>query len=60
MACPHVTGLAALAIARYGVRGTDAVREALRPAAAKLPKLTSDQQGNGLIDAYKLVTGSSL
>ena len=53
MASPHVAGLAALAIGA-GAHGPDAVRKALTGAAAKLPGLTSDQQGAGLVDAFKL------
>jgi subtilisin family serine protease len=54
MAAPHVTGLAALAAAR-GARSPKAIRTALKAAAKRLPGLTSDEQGAGLIDAAKLV-----
>lgn len=50
MATPHVSGLAALAVAR-GSRGLDAVRSALKSAARPLPGLKSTEQGSGLIDA---------
>lgn len=53
MACPHVAGLAALAVAK-GAKGPAAVRAALTAAATKLNGLTGDEQGNGLIDAAKL------
>lgn len=53
MACPHTAGLAALAVGA-GVRGSDAVRAALKAAATPLPGLTPVQQGAGLVDAAKL------
>ncbi|MBI4676985.1 MAG: S8 family peptidase [Elusimicrobia bacterium] len=52
MASPHVAGLAALA-AGLGYRG-EAIRGALQRAAAKLPELTTSQQGKGLINAGKI------
>ncbi len=55
MACPHVAGLAALAISASGVRGAEAVRAALRRAAVPLPGLKPPEQGAGLVDAAKLV-----
>lgn len=53
MACPHVSGLAALAVAK-GAKGPAAVKAALIAAATRLPGLSGDEQGNGLIDAAKL------
>ncbi len=53
MACPHVAGLAALAVAR-GAKTPAAVRAALTAAASRLNGLTGDEQGSGLIDAAKL------
>lgn len=53
MACPHVSGLAALAVAK-GAKTPAAVRAALAAAATKLNGLSGDEQGNGLIDAAKL------
>ena len=53
MATPHVSGLAALAVAR-GAQGPDAVRAALTAAASPLPGLSASEQGAGLIDAAKL------
>ncbi|MBI4346997.1 MAG: S8 family peptidase [Elusimicrobia bacterium] len=53
MACPHVAGLAALAVAR-GAKGPDAVRAALTRAAGKLPGLSDAEQGAGLVDAARL------
>jgi len=53
MACPHVSGLAALAIAK-GAKTPAAVRAALTAAATKLNGLSGDEQGAGLIDAAKL------
>jgi len=54
MATPHVSGLAALAVAR-GARGVDAVRAALRRAATPIPGLSAEQQGAGVVDAAVLV-----
>jgi subtilisin family serine protease len=54
MASPHVAGLAALAVGA-GAKGPEQVRAALTGAAAKLPGLTAEQQGAGLVDAFKLV-----
>ncbi|MCX5796620.1 MAG: S8 family peptidase [Elusimicrobia bacterium] len=53
MAAPHVTGLAALAVAQgwVGLDGPDGVFEQLKKAAKKLPGLTPEEQGNGMIDA---------
>lgn len=53
MASPHVAGLAALAVSR-GAHGAAAVRAALTSAAQKLPNLSDEEQGLGLIDAAKL------
>ncbi|MEE8424275.1 MAG: S8 family serine peptidase, partial [Elusimicrobiota bacterium] len=57
MACPHVAGLAALAVAR-GAGGIDAVRAALASAATKIPEVPAEQQGAGLIDAERLVNNA--
>ena len=46
MACPHVAGLAALAVS-LGASSPKAVRDALAAAAVPLGKLTADQQGRG-------------
>lgn len=54
MATPHVSGLAALAVAR-GAQGLDAVKAALTRAASPLPGLSSDEQGVGMIDAERLI-----
>ena len=54
MATPHVTGLAALAVAR-GAHGVDQVRAALKRAALPVAGLTVDQQGAGVVDAALLV-----
>ncbi len=53
MATPHVTGLAALAIA-LGHSGPEDVRRALTAAARPLPGLSRSEQGAGMIDAGKL------
>ncbi|MBI3548386.1 MAG: S8 family peptidase [Elusimicrobia bacterium] len=53
MACPHVAGLAALAVAR-GARGPAAVKAALTGAAQRLPGLSAEEQGIGLINAANI------
>jgi subtilisin family serine protease len=53
MATPHMTGLAALAVAR-GARTPDAVRAALKRAASPIG-LAPSEQGAGVVDAAKLV-----
>jgi subtilisin len=53
MATPHVTGLAALAVAR-GARGQAAVRAALAHAAHPIG-LRPIEQGRGMIDAAEVV-----
>ncbi len=53
MATPHVTGLAALAVAA-GAKGQAAVRAALKAAAVPLPDLSASEQGAGLIDADRI------
>jgi subtilisin family serine protease len=57
MATPHVTGLAALAIA-MGANGPDAVASALQNAATKLCSqqscLAPNEEGVGMIDAAKI------
>jgi subtilisin family serine protease len=56
MACPHVTGLAALAVSQgyVGLNGPDGVFAQLKKAATPLPDLTPEMQGAGMIDAGKL------
>lgn len=54
MACPHVAGLAALAVGA-GAAGPEQVRAALKNAADKLPGLTANEQGAGLVNAFRLV-----
>jgi subtilisin family serine protease len=53
MACPHVAGLAALAL-EAGARGRAQVQAKLQSVAAPLPGLTAEQQGSGMPDAGKL------
>jgi subtilisin len=55
MATPHVSGLAALAIAAKGLSGHDAVRAALTRAAKPLEGVPAAQQGAGVVDAGALV-----
>ncbi|MFH1724803.1 MAG: S8 family peptidase [Elusimicrobiota bacterium] len=54
MATPHVTGLAALAIAA-GAQGQAGVRQALSSAAVKIEGLSPTEQGSGVTDAGQLV-----
>ncbi|MCR4296999.1 MAG: S8 family peptidase [Elusimicrobia bacterium] len=57
MACPHVAGLAALAVSQgyVGLNGPDGVFAQLKKAASTLPgELTAEMQGKGMIDAGKL------
>jgi subtilisin len=54
MASPHVAGLAALAVGA-GADTPDKVRAALKNAATLLPAVKPGDQGNGLVDAFKLV-----
>lgn len=56
MACPHVAGLAALAVSQgyVGLNGPDGVFAQLKKAAMPLPNLTAEMQGAGMIDAGKL------
>jgi len=53
MACPHVAGLAALAIGA-GISSPELVRQALTKAATPLPGLKPTDQGAGMVDAAKL------
>lgn len=48
MATPHVSGLAALYLARNPSAGPDAVRAALVAASVKLPNVIAEGQGAGL------------
>ncbi|OGS01625.1 MAG: hypothetical protein A2V88_14400 [Elusimicrobia bacterium RBG_16_66_12] len=54
MATPHMTGLAALAVAR-GAHGLAQVRSALKRAAKPVPGLKPEEQGGGVVDAAALM-----
>jgi subtilisin len=54
MACPHAAGLAVIAVGA-GAKGPAEVRAALTGASSKLPGLGPNEQGAGLVDAFKLV-----
>ncbi len=56
MASPHVAGLAALVVSQgyVGRNGPDGVFAQLKKAASVLPELTTEMQGDGMIDAGKL------
>ena len=62
MASPHVAGLAALVVSQgyRGLDGPDGVLAQLKKAAVKLPNLTPQEQGFGMIDAGKLVRGPQM
>jgi subtilisin family serine protease len=53
MATPHVSGLAALAVAQ-GAKGFDAVKSALSRGAAPMAGLSDKEQGKGMIDAARI------
>jgi subtilisin family serine protease len=62
MASPHVAGLAALVVSQgyRGLDGPDGVLAQMKKAAVKLPNLTAQEQGYGMIDAGKLVRGAQM
>jgi subtilisin family serine protease len=62
MAAPHVAGLAAMVVAQgyRGLDGPDGVMGQLKKAATKLSALTPQEQGDGIIDASKIVRGDPL
>lgn len=57
MAAPHVTGVAALRLSQHPGETPDQVAAALKKGADRLPGLTRDQQGAGLVDALGAVGG---
>lgn len=57
MAAPHVTGAAALVLAAHGSMTPDQLREFLKSKADDLG-LPSNQQGAGLIDAFKAISST--
>lgn len=56
MACPHVTGAAALLLSISPGLARDGVREVLCRTATKLPGFSPDQQGSGVVNAGAAVT----
>lgn len=56
MACPHVSGAAALKLAVAPLLTPADVAAALKATATPLPGLSASQQGSGLVDALKVVT----
>ena len=54
-AAPHVAGVAALRMKVDRDRSPDHIADVLKRNASKLPGLTPDQQGAGLVDAYRVV-----
>lgn len=55
MAAPHVTAACALKLAVSPKMTPDQMMEKLKATATSIPGLTSNQQGAGLVNAYKLV-----
>ncbi len=51
MACPHVSGIAALILSAAPRLGPRQVRKAICDGASRLPGYSSDQQGAGLVNA---------
>jgi subtilisin family serine protease len=62
MACPHVAGLTAMIVAQgyRGLDGPDGVMGQLKSASSKVANLTAQEQGNGMVDASKIVRGDNL
>ena len=61
MACPHVSGIAALILARYGGPGytPDALRKRLEESVTDISAQNAGYYlGKGLVNAYKAVAGS--
>lgn len=61
MACPHVSGIAALILARYGGPGytPDALRKRLEESVTDISAQNAGYYlGRGLVNAYKAVAGS--
>ncbi len=55
MACSHVTGVAALYLQNCPTATPEQVKQALKATATALPDLTEEQQGAGLVDAWRTV-----
>ncbi|MTI82103.1 MAG: peptidase S8 [Firmicutes bacterium] len=55
MAAPHVTGLIALLLRRYPQLKPPQILELLRKSSQKLPKLTTEEQGYGLVNAKAMI-----
>lgn len=56
MAAPHVTGVVALRMAVDTNKSPAHIASVLKANADSLPGLTSNQQGSGLVHAYRVVT----
>lgn len=55
MAAPHVSGVAALVLSRYGPLSPAATKAHLKATSRKL-RIPDEHQGAGLVDAYRAVT----
>ncbi|KYH31974.1 S8 family peptidase [Neomoorella mulderi] len=58
MACPHVAGVAALVLSRDGHISGRQVVKTITSTATRLPGLTPEEQGSGLVNASFLAAGT--
>ncbi|MEW8958137.1 MAG: S8 family peptidase, partial [Moorella sp. (in: firmicutes)] len=58
MACPHVAGVAALVLSRDGHISGRQVVKTITSTATRLPGLTPEEQGSGLVNASFLAGGN--
>lgn len=59
MAAPHVTGALALLLGKTAAVNAADIMRRLRKGVQRLPDLSRDEQGYGLVDAQALVQGAS-
>jgi len=60
MACPHVAGVAALVLSRDGHISGRQVVKTITSTATRLPGLTPEEQGSGLVNASFLAAGNRI
>ncbi|MBE3573827.1 MAG: S8 family serine peptidase, partial [Moorella humiferrea] len=58
MACPHVAGVAALVLSRKKNISNRQVAQIIADTATRLPDLTPEEQGSGLVNASFLAGGN--